>query len=73
LILGITIVDVEYLERTIRTGVLTTPISAVRNNPPYGVNCVVELSVRGIGTKSGRTVDVRTVWEIEGLGAFPVS
>jgi hypothetical protein len=33
-------------------------------NPPYGINCVVEIPVRGIGTKSDRIANVRTVWVI---------
>ena len=63
-ILEITLEDVDYLDVQIREGVLRTPISAVRQNPPYGINCVVEISVRGLGAKSDRIASVRTVWVI---------
>ena len=70
-ILGIMIDDVAYLEHEIRAGILTAPIGAMRDNPPYGVNCVVAVPVRGLGEKSGRVIEVRTVWEITGREAPP--
>ena len=42
-ILGITIEDVDYLESAIRAGILTLPVSTVRDNPPWAV---VKRSVR---------------------------
>jgi filamentous hemagglutinin len=62
LILGITIADIDYLEGAIQTGVLVVPVASVRDNPPYGVNCVAEVPVRGLGEKRERVVNVRTVW-----------
>lgn len=70
-ILGITIDDVDHLERAIRVGVLTAPVSEVRVNPPHGVNCAVDMPVYGVSDKSSRNVDVRTVWEITGRGVRP--
>jgi hypothetical protein len=70
-ILGITVDDVDYLSGVIRMGVLTVPVSAVRDNAPYGVKCVVDLSVRGLGIKHERTIDVRTVWALEDSAAAP--
>lgn len=62
LILGITIDAVDYLEEEIRTGILETPVCAVRLNPPHGVNCVVDLPLRGLGDKRRRMVILRTAW-----------
>lgn len=70
-VLGITIADIDYLEVAIQEGVLRASIGSVRDNSPYGVNCVVDFPVGGRGEKSGRTVDVRTVWELTGAGAPP--
>ncbi len=61
-ILGITIEDIDYLQGAILTGILVVPISAIRENPPWGSNCVVMIPVRGRGDKSARVVPVRTVW-----------
>jgi hypothetical protein len=69
-ILGITLEDIDYLEGAIYTGVLVVPVSSVRDNPPWGPKCVVDLPIRGRGEKSGRVINVRTVWEIVG-GADP--
>jgi filamentous hemagglutinin len=70
-ILGITLANIDYLEDAIRTGVLQQPINEVRDNSPYGINCVVEVPVRGIGPRSGRVIDVRTVWGLATRGAPP--
>ncbi len=66
MILGITIEDVDYLAGAIQRGILIEPVGSVRENPPWGLNCVVEIPVRGLGEKDGRIVNVRTVWEIAG-------
>lgn len=63
-ILGITIEDIDYLEGAIQTGILVVPVSAVRDNPPWGPKCVVTVPLRGRGEKQTRIVNVRTVWEI---------
>lgn len=71
LILGVTIADIDYLEGVIRAGISKRPISEVRDNSPYGINCVVEVPTRGIGTKSARMINVRTVWALETREARP--
>lgn len=71
LILGITAREVGYLEGAIQTGVLLAPVSSVRESPPWGINCVVVLPVRGLGEKDDRVVKVRTVWRIAGPDAPP--
>ncbi len=70
-ILGITIEDVDYIEGAIHTGILLVPVSEVRENPPWGLKCVVDLSMRGRREKRGRVANVRTVWEIAGWGVPP--
>jgi hypothetical protein len=70
-ILGITLENIDYLEGAIYTGILLVPVSSVRDNPPWGPKCVVDLPVRGHGENSGRVVNVRTVWEIAGSGEPP--
>jgi hypothetical protein len=63
-ILGITIDAIDYLEAQIMARILDTPLSDVRNNPPYGINCVVDMPIRGIGAHGQRIVNVRTAWLI---------
>ena len=63
--------DIDYLEGAIYTGILLVPVSSVRENPPWGPKCVIDLPVRGRGEKSGRVINVRTVWEIAGGDAPP--
>lgn len=70
-ILGITIDAIDYLEGAISTGILLASVSEVRDNPPWGLKCVVDLPVRGRGEKSARLANVRTVWEIAGSGVPP--
>jgi hypothetical protein len=70
-ILGITPQDVEYLETAIRAGVLVVPIRSVRDKGSSGVNCLVEMPLRGTGTKSTRKVDLRTAWELADANAAP--
>ncbi len=70
-ILGIAIDDIDYLEAQITIGVLQAPIASIREKPPHGTHYVVELPVRGIGPHSGRTANVRTVWEIAEPGDPP--
>ena len=53
------------------TGALLVPVSEVRDNPPWGPKCVIDLPVRGRGERSGRAANVRTVWEIAGSGVPP--
>jgi len=70
-ILGITIEDIDYLEAEILAGVLTTPIRSVGDNAPYGVNCVVDMSIHGLREKRDRVLTVRTVWEIADANTPP--
>lgn len=69
-ILGITIEDIGYLEGAIHTGILVVPVSSVRDKPPWGVECVVAVPVRGLGEKNDRVVNMRTTWLLAG-GADP--
>jgi hypothetical protein len=70
-ILGITIDAIDYLEAQILIRVLETPINEVRDNPPYGTKCTVDMQIPGIGAKAERAVTVRTVWAYDQPGAPP--
>jgi hypothetical protein len=70
-ILGITIEAIDYLEAQIMARLRDTPICEVRDNPPYGVSCVIDMPIRGIGAKADRVVTVRTVWIIRLPGDAP--
>jgi len=61
-LLGITNEAAGYLEGQIKARLLDTPAIAVRENPPHGVNCAVDVPVRGIGAKADRVITVRTIW-----------
>jgi hypothetical protein len=61
-LLGITKEAAGYLEGQIEARLLDTPAIAVRENPPHGVNCAVDVPVRGIGAKADRVLTVRTIW-----------
>jgi hypothetical protein len=65
-ILGVTIKEIGYLEGAIYTGVLVVPVSSLRDNPPWGINCEVIVPVRGIDQKSERVVNMRTAWLLAG-------
>jgi uncharacterized protein len=60
-ILGITIDAIEYLEAQILARLLDTPVTKIRDNPPHGVNYVVDIQVRGIGAKADRVITVRII------------
>jgi hypothetical protein len=70
-ILGITIDAIDYLEAQILARILDTPVSEIRDNPPHGVNYVVNIQVRGIGAKADRVANVRTAWIIASPGDAP--
>lgn len=70
-ILGITSEDIAYLEGAVQTGILLAPISSIRDNSPWGINCVVMIPIRGRGKKNKRVIDVRTVWRLVAPGASP--
>ena len=63
-ILGIGLVDLEYLTETLRAGILATPITDVRNNAPFGVLCEVRIVVAGLREHHDRIVPVTTSWEL---------
>jgi hypothetical protein len=65
LILGITIDAIEYLEAQIFARILDTPIREVRDNPPWGIKCTVDIQVTGIGAKADRVATIRTVWQFD--------
>jgi hypothetical protein len=71
LILEITIDDADYLEAAILSAITVAPITAIRDCAPHGVNCVVEVPVRGLDRKSTRLVNIRTVWRIGAPGDRP--
>lgn len=70
-ILGITLDDADYLEAEIRVGILSNPVHAIRAAKPTGFNCVVELPIRGLGSRRRRLISVRTVWLIANSGDKP--
>jgi uncharacterized protein DUF6883 len=70
-ILGITIKEIDHLEAEIRTGILTAPVEAVRDRPPYGIHCEVRVAIRGLGDKRERIVGATTGWELAFPGAAP--
>ncbi len=71
LILDIAIEAIDYLEAQILIRVLDTPICEVRDNGPYGIKCVVDMPIGGIGAKAHRTINVRTVWACDQPDAPP--
>jgi hypothetical protein len=70
-IFGITIEAIDYLEAQIMARILDTPLSDVRDSPPYGISCVVDMPIRGIGAHSQRVVNIRTAWLISTTGDPP--
>ncbi len=70
-ILGITIEAIDYLEAQLLARIRDTPISEVRDNAPYGVNCVIVIPVRGIGAKANRVAQVLTSWEVADITTPP--
>lgn len=61
-ILGITIDDLDHLEAEIRKGIRTRPIVSTRTADPFGVTCVVDCPVQGLGLLTYRVVPARTSW-----------
>jgi hypothetical protein len=71
LVLGITTIDIDYLASEIRSGILTAPIGAVREDQRHGLKCVVDFPLRGLGGKKDRVVNLRTVWSFSTMDAPP--
>ena len=63
-ILGISSADAEYLAATFLDGVRELPVTAVRDNTPFGLNCNVIVPVRGLGERADRVANVLTSWEL---------
>lgn len=63
-ILGITIHHADHVENAIRTAILTASIRSLRANQHRGINCVVELPLRGVEEKRMRVANLRTIWEL---------
>lgn len=70
-LLGIALAEVDHLAAEIRAGVLGTPVSRVRDKPPYGVSCQVLVPVRGVGIHETRVMAVTTGWELRYVGDRP--
>jgi len=70
-ILGITSDDVDYIEQAIRVGILKAPIHSIRHNPPFGINCVVQFPIQGLGDKRLRAANLRTTWILVDASACP--
>jgi len=70
-ILGITRDHVDYVEQSIRIGILSAPVSSIRPNPPFGINCVVEFPIHGLDSKRLRTANLRTTWIFVGAADRP--
>lgn len=70
-ILGISLDDLEYLAAVLLDGARDLPVSRVRENPPFGVNCNIVVPVRGLGEHADRVALVRTSWELRYEGDCP--
>ena len=63
-VLGISSEDVEYLAATLHDGARELPVTAVRDNAPFGLKCNVIVPVRGRGERADRIANVLTSWEL---------
>jgi hypothetical protein len=64
-ILGITIDAIDHLETQILARICDTPVSVARDNLSRGLNCVVDMPIRGIEAKAHRVCNVRTAWTFD--------
>jgi hypothetical protein len=62
--LPITLDDLDYLADALRQGVLTSPVSAVRDRRDRSVVCEVLVAVSGLGDQSDRVATVLTSWHL---------
>jgi hypothetical protein len=62
-VLGITLDDADHLADQLCAGIRETPVSEVRDNPPYGVLCEVPVSVAGVRGLASRSAVITTSWE----------
>jgi hypothetical protein len=70
-ILGITIKDIDYLEATIREGILVMPVRSMRIRASCYFQCEVRVPIRGLGERRVRTVEAVTAWEFAHSSAAP--
>jgi hypothetical protein len=70
-LLGITDQAAGYLEGQIMARIRDHPTVAVAENPPHGVNCAVDIPVRGIGARADRVATVRTIWHYQTNDSAP--
>lgn len=70
-ILAITVDDVDYLASALLAGVLDHPVTAVRRNAPWGINCNVIIPVQGLREHAERVARVLTSWELRYEGDRP--
>lgn len=45
-------------------GARELPVTAVRDNAPFGLNCDLIIPVRGLGDRADRIANVLTSWEL---------
>ena len=69
--LGIDLSAIGHLERQIRVGIATTPISSVRRKASGAIHCAVQFRIAGPDRYSHRTASLRTTWEFIGPTAPP--
>ena len=70
-ILGATSDDVDYLAAALLEGARDLPVTMVRPNPPFGLNCNIVVPVRGLRDHAERVANVLTSWEIRFEGDRP--
>jgi hypothetical protein len=70
-VLGIAASDVDYLASALLAGILEAPVTAVRDNAPFGVLCGVRVAVRGVHQRRERIATVTTSWELRSEGEPP--
>jgi hypothetical protein len=70
-ILGITAENLDYLATVLLDGAVTLPVSVVRENQPFGLNCNIVIPVRGVGEYADRVAPVLTSWELRYEGDRP--
>lgn len=70
-ILGITNAHVDYLADRIRLGVLTLPVSAIRDKAPHGYICEVMVPVMGRGERRQQRATLTTAWQLAAADAVP--
>lgn len=61
---GISSEDVEYLAAALLEGARELPVTAVRDNAPFGLNGNFIVPVRGLSDRADRVANVLTSWEV---------